>query len=100
MLAKRTRNLAGIGLDRVAAAAGSDPEVLRLENLDTDIPVPAVALEETRRAVGDPSCNCWLPLTGRLELREAISQRLKRQTGRDYDPATQVVVTCGGMEGL
>lgn len=100
MLAKRTRNLAGIGLDRVAAAAGSDPEVLRLENLDTDLPVPVVALEESQRAVHDPSCNSWLPLTGRLELRSAIAQRLKRQSGLDYDPTTQVVVTCGGMEGL
>ncbi len=100
MLAKRIGNLAGIGLDRVAAAAGSDPEVLRLENLDTDIPIPVGALEESQRAVQDPSCNSWLPLTGRLELRTAVAQRLKRQSGLDYDPGTQVVVTCGGMEGL
>ncbi len=100
MLAKRLKDLAGIGLDKVAAAAGSDPEVLRLENLDTDIPIPAAALEESLRAPSDPSCNSWLPLTGRTELRTAVAQRLKRQSGVDYDPGTQVVITCGGMEGL
>jgi aspartate/methionine/tyrosine aminotransferase len=100
MLARRVESLTGIGLDQVAAAAGSDPEVLRLENLDTDIPIPDVALTETRRAAGDDDCNSWLPLTGRFELREAVARRLKAQTGESYDPATQIVITCGGMEGL
>ncbi len=100
MLARRVELLTGIGLDQVAAAAGADPEVLRLENLDTDIPVPDVALTETRRAAGDDACNSWLPLTGRMELREAVARRLKAQTGESYDPATQIVITCGGMEGL
>ena len=100
MLARRVELLTGIGLDRVAAAAGADPEVLRLENLDTDIPVPDVALTETRRAAGDDACNSWLPLTGRMELRQAVARRLQAQTGESYDPATQIVITCGGMEGL
>ncbi len=100
MPAKRIKHLAGIGLDRVAAAAGSDLEVLRLENLDTDIPVPVVALAESRRALEDDACNSWLPLTGRRELREAVAARLTQQTGLDHDPDTQVVITCGGMEGL
>ncbi len=100
MVAKRLAQVTGIGLDRVAAAAGSDPAVLRLENLDTDIPVPAVALEETRRALLDETCNSWLPLTGREALREAVARRLVGQSGQVYDPGTQVVVTCGGMEGM
>ncbi len=100
MVAKRLEGVTGIGLDRVAAAAGSDPEVLRLENLDTDIAVPTVALEETRRAVLDERCNSWLPLTGRADLREAVARRLEEQSGQAYDPGRQVVITCGGMEGM
>ena len=100
MLAKRVQALTGIGLDRVAAAAGVDPEVLRLENLDTDIPVPEIALAETRRAVADDDCNSWLPLTGRIELREAVARRLEAQSGQRYDPGSEIVITCGGMEGL
>ena len=100
MIAKRVEGLTGIGLDRVAAAAGIDPEVLRLENLDTDIPVPEIAVTTSRAAVAEDDCNSWLPLTGRLELRAAVARRLRSQTGLDYDPETSVVITCGGMEGL
>ena len=100
MVAARLAQITGIGLDRVAAAAGSDPKVLRLENLDTDIPVPEIALQETERAIHDDDCNSWLPLTGRMELREAVAAHLGAQTGHAYDPHTQVVISCGGMEGL
>ena len=100
MIAKRLQAITGIGLDRVADSAGTDPDVLRLENLDTEIPIPAVALEETRRAIVDDDSNSWLPLTGRHELRRAIARRLAAQTGCDYDPGSQIVITCGGMEGL
>ena len=100
MIAKRLEHVTGIGLDRVAAAAGTDPDILRLENLDTDIPVPRVAIEETRRAIEDDDCNSWLPLTGRSELKATVARRLQAQSGQPYDPETQVVITCGGMEGL
>lgn len=100
MIATRLEGITGIGLDRVAAAAGSDPDVLRLENLDTDLAIPEIALEETRRAIVDDACNSWLPLTGRTELRQAVARRLARQSGHDYDPVSQTVITCGGMEGL
>ncbi len=100
MIASRLKTVTGIGLDRVAAAVGADPDVLRLENLDTDIPVPGIALEETRRAIIDDDCNSWLPLTGRMELRGAVARHLKAHTGCTYDPASQVVITCGGQEGL
>lgn len=97
---RRLEAITGIGLDAVAAAAGTDPDVLRLENLDTDIPVPRSALEEGQLSLEADANNSWLPLTGRMELRDAIADRLKHQTGHDYDPATQIIVTCGGMEGL
>ena len=91
--------LTGIGLDVVAAAADGDPGVLRLENLDTDLPVPGAALAEGRASLTADDNNSWLPLTGRMELREAVAARLRGQTGHAYDPG-EVVITCGGMEGL
>jgi hypothetical protein len=47
----------GFGIDRVAAAVGSDPEVLRLENLDTDLLPAQEALRATREAVGQAEAN-------------------------------------------
>ncbi len=102
LLAMSVRRLAGIpgfSIDRVAAAAGDDPEVLRLENLDTDLPPPAAAVAATRAALGDDAENSYLPFTGKAALRAAVAQRLTAQTGHAYD-ATRVVITCGGTEGL
>jgi hypothetical protein len=55
-------DIPGFNIDRVAAAAGDDPDVLRLENLDTDIrrrlrPSRRLVLRSARttRTVGFPS---------------------------------------------
>ena len=59
----RLEGMAGIGVDRMGAAADAagDPSILRLENLDTDMrPLPA-ALEATRRAIDDDAANSYLP---------------------------------------
>ncbi|MGH2678562.1 MAG: aspartate aminotransferase, partial [Actinomycetota bacterium] len=40
MRTKRMTEIPGFGIDRVAAAVGEDPDVLRLENLDTDLAPP------------------------------------------------------------
>jgi hypothetical protein len=46
MSVSRLRHIPGIGVDKVgdAADAAGDPRFLRLENLDTDIAPPAIAL--------------------------------------------------------
>lgn len=97
---KRLTNIPGFSIDRVAAEAGDDPEVLRLENLDTDLPPPAPAIEATRAAIGRDEDNSYLPFTGRAELREAVAQHLNKQTGHNYDPNSNVVITAGGTEGM
>jgi len=54
---QRLNDIPGFNIDRVAAAAGDDPDVLRLENLDTDIPPPPEAMEATRAAIGEDEAN-------------------------------------------
>jgi aspartate/methionine/tyrosine aminotransferase len=93
--AARMDGIAGFGIDRVAAAV-FDPDVLRLENLDTDLPLPVEAVPVTRSALDDPVSNSWLPFTGDLGLRDAISAHVASRHGRVYDPVSEVVVTCGG----
>lgn len=100
MVSKRVANLPGFSIDRVAAATGDDPDVLRLENMDTDVPPPDVAIEATKAAVGLDETNSYLPFTGTLELRTAVSEHLYRQTGHRYDPETEVVITNGLGNGM
>jgi aspartate/methionine/tyrosine aminotransferase len=97
--AARMDGIAGFGIDRVAAAV-LDPGVLRLENLDTDLPLPPEAVAVTRTALDDPVSNSWLPFTGDLGLRAAISDHIAARHGRVYDPGSEIVVTCGGTEGV
>jgi aspartate/methionine/tyrosine aminotransferase len=97
--ARRMQDVAGFGIDRVAAAV-MGPDVLRLENLDTDLPLPPEAVAVTRAALEEPVSNSWLPFTGDLDLRAAISDHIAARHGRTYDPIKEIVVTCGGTEGV
>lgn len=89
-----------LGIEALARSASADPEVLRLENVDTDIMPPDSAIAATRDAIGNPCRNSYLPFVGQPELRAAVAKRLLAQTGRPYDPDGEVVVTSGGMAGL
>jgi N-succinyldiaminopimelate aminotransferase len=97
--ADRLAAVAGFGIDAVAAAV-SAPGTLRLENLDTDLPLPPEAVAVTRAALEDPVSNSWLPFTGDLGLRAAISERTFERHGRRYDPEREIVITCGGTEAV
>lgn len=99
MSVHRLANLPGFSIDRVAAAAGNDPDVLRLENLDTDIPPPPAAIKATQESLTLDEANSYLPFVGTLALRTAVAERLTSQTGHLYQP-DHVVITCGGTEGM
>jgi N-succinyldiaminopimelate aminotransferase len=103
--AKRMDPIRGFGIDRVAAAAEETGgrhggPILRMENLDTDLPLPPEAVETTRATLEDPKSNSWLPFTGDLDLRAAIADFTAERTGHRYDPEREIVITAGGMEAL
>ena len=104
--ARRLDSVRGFGIDQVAAAAerparaNAEWPVLRLENLDTDLPLPPEAVAATRESLEQPEANSWLPFTGDMALREAIADFTAERTGHRYDPEREIVITCGGMEGL
>ncbi|GAA4610558.1 arginine--pyruvate transaminase AruH [Actinoallomurus liliacearum] len=102
MTVTRLRDIPGIGVDVVgdAADAVADPEFLRLENLDTDLRPPAVALGVTRAAVDDDAANSYLPFQGHRSLRAAAAAHVGRIAGRAYDPATECVSVAGGLNGV
>ncbi|MER6950049.1 pyridoxal phosphate-dependent aminotransferase [Nonomuraea sp. NPDC000554] len=87
-------------IDKVAAAAGADPDVLRMENLDTDVLPPPVAVAATAEALASGAGNSWLPFTGLPALCEAVADELRRRTGLDYDPLHQIVITSGGTSAV
>jgi aspartate/methionine/tyrosine aminotransferase len=97
---RRLDHLPGFNIDRVAAAAGDDPDVLRMENLDTDIAPPMDAMEATRAAIGEDEANSWLPFTGRDDLKEAVAAQIARRGGPRYDGPREIVITCGEGDAM
>jgi aspartate/methionine/tyrosine aminotransferase len=98
--AQRLADIVGFHIDRVAAAAGSDAEVLRLENLDTDVPPPPEAIAATRAAVGTDIANSWLPFSGRDDLKHAVAAHITRRGGPEYHGPREVVITCGEGDAM
>ena len=100
MSVERLVHIPGFSIDRVAAAAGDDPDVLRLENLDTDIPPPEAAVLATKEAVGQDDANSWLPFTGRDDLKEAVAAHIANRGGPRYDGRREVVITSGEGDAM
>jgi len=98
--AARMDGIAGFGIDRVAAAAGTDPDVLRLENLDTDLPPHPDAVEATRSMVGSGDANSYLPFTGLDLTKEAVARLIARRGGPRYDPYGEIVITQGDGDNM
>jgi len=73
--AQRLKDVQGFGIDRTALAADAlraDWPVLRMENLDTDLPLPPEAIPATVRGLETPEANSWLPFTGGMEFRAEV----------------------------
>ena len=102
MSVSRLQNISKIGVEQMGDLADSlaDPDVLRLENLDTNIPPPPAAIDVTAKAIHDDNANSYLPFLGLDSIRRAASQLVARQSGQDYDWKTECVISAGGLSGI
>lgn len=78
----------------------ADAEVLRLENLDTNILPPSSAVAFTRNAIVDDEANSYLPFLGLDSMRQAASTLVGKQAGQEYDWKTECVISAGGLSGI
>lgn len=99
-MGRRLAGIPGFGIDRVAAAAGADPAILRLENLDTDVPPHPHVVDVTRAAVGRDDANSYLPFSGLEVLKEAVAAFIQHRGGPSYDPYTEIVITQGEGDNM
>ncbi len=102
MSISRLKHITKIGVEDMGALADSldDPEVLRLENLDTDMRPPGSALEHTRQAVDDDDANSYLPFLGLDAMRQAAADLVGRQADHEYDWKTECIISAGGLSGI
>jgi aspartate/methionine/tyrosine aminotransferase len=102
MSVARLANISPIGVEQMGDLADSlrDPDVLRLENLDTDLRPPRVAIASTKSAVDEDDANSYLPFIGMNAVREAATALVSRQSGVAYDWRTQSIISAGGLSGV
>lgn len=102
MSVSRLEHITKIGVEQMGDLADSldDQEVLRLENLDTDLRPPKSALDFTKQAVEDDDANSYLPFFGLDVMRQAAADLVGRQSGQAYDWKTECVISAGGLSGI
>ena len=102
MSVSRLDHITKIGVEVMGDLADklSDPEMLRLENLDTDLRPPQSAVDFTKRAVDDDEANSYLPFFGLNPLRKSATALVERQSGQTYNWETECVIGAGGMSSI
>ena len=102
MSVSRLEKITKIGVEKMGDLADSlhDPNVLRLENLDTDLRPPRSAIDFSREAVDDDGANSYLPFLGLDPLRQAATSLVEQQSGHEYDWRTECVISAGGLSGI
>jgi len=102
MSVSRLEHITKIGVEQMGDLADSlaDADVLRLENLDTNILPPPSAVAFTKDATDDDDANSYLPFFGLDSLRQAASSLVGRQSGQEYDWKTECVISAGGLSGI
>ena len=66
---------------------------------EPDFPTPDHIVEAAVAAAHDPKNHRYTPAVGLPDLREAIAEKTRRDSGLDV-PASQVIVTNGGKQGV
>ncbi len=102
MPVSRLRGMAGIGVDTVGDRADqcADPRILRLENLDTDLPLPPGVVAATQAAATADAANSYLPFMGKDALRQAVAAHVGHLARIDYDWRRSVMISAGGLNGI
>lgn len=102
MSVSRLTYISKIGVEQKGDLADSlkDPDVLRLENLDTDLRPPQNALEFTKNAFDEDDANSYLPFFGLDMMRQAAANLVGRQSGQQYDWKTECIISAGGLSGI
>lgn len=82
--------------DRVRTLQASGRKIFALQTGDPDFSTPAPIVEAAHRAMKAGKTH-YSNSRGLPHLRDAISRRLRSANGVEYNPASEILVTCGGV---
>ncbi len=82
--------------DRILALKASGRNIVGLQVGDPDFGTHPAMIESALKAMQDGQTH-YGPSAGTMELRRAIATKLQRDEGVTYDPASEILVTHGGI---
>ncbi|KIW31776.1 uncharacterized protein PV07_03370 [Cladophialophora immunda] len=110
---KRLQALHGIGVDKMGNIADKvktktsqggplADKLLRLENLDVDIPPDSIVQTLTSDAATNDDDNSYLPFLGQIDLRNAVAEHVSSMTtgAIRYNGEANCIITAGGLSGI
>ncbi|KAI1985773.1 hypothetical protein LOZ54_004114 [Ophidiomyces ophidiicola] len=96
----RLAQIAPIGVDRMGQLADhADCDLLRLENLDVNIPPDPDVIACSAAALHAASNNSYLPFGGQLPLRRVAARHVSALSGVPYDEHN-CLIAAGGLSGI
>jgi len=102
MSVSRLENITKIGVEEMGNLADQldSSEILRLENLDTDLSPPKSAINYTKQVIGQDDANSYLPFLGLDSLRKSATSLVQEHSSQKYDWKTESVISAGGLSGI
>jgi len=97
-ISERTKSIRESGIARSLLVFERDPSVISLSAGEPDFKAPGNVIAAAKRSL-DAGCTHYSPIQGRLELREAIAAKLKKENKIEAT-AEGVVVTSGSNEAI
>ena len=96
---KRVEMIPRSGIREIFDLARGVPNLVHFELGEPDFRMPDHVTEASIQALRDGFTK-YTPNAGLEELREAISEKLRRENGFDADPKSEIMVTAGAVNAL
>lgn len=96
---ERLKSIKPSGIRRFFSLAQGMRDVISLTLGEPDFTPPKYALDAGSRAAEEGRTH-YAPTNGISELREAISEKTRRDYGLHYDAESEVLITAGGTEAI
>lgn len=97
-LSERTEVIGPSKIEESLKILEQNPEIISLGAGEPDFPAPPNVIKSAKKYL-DKGFTHYAPLQGKLELREAIAKKLKKENRMEVN-ADDVIVTCGSKEAL
>ncbi|MCD6522420.1 MAG: pyridoxal phosphate-dependent aminotransferase [Candidatus Diapherotrites archaeon] len=98
-ISERVSQLPDSTFVRILRLAAETKDVLSLGPGEPDFTTPEHIREATKKALDEEKTH-YSPISGRMELKEAIAEKFKRDYNVDVSPENEVIVTCGSTEAI